>query len=320
MALSALPPPPTAPNTALAVVLHYNNWSQVQSTLNGVSADLPEKCTLLLVDNASTVPRPTNFALPEGVELVVLGENRGYAGGFNWALRRCQKLGLDRLIFLTHEVRPRTGCLQSLLYTLEDDPTIAAVGPLVVSDIDPFVIYSAGVQLSRFSMRPKHIDQGSKTPLNSSSQPRISEVESLDGCALVIRISACSEVAVMDESFFLYFEETDFLSRVHRSGRRVMVQRNAVLQQSSLGAPLYLYARNWLLLIRNSRRNWCLGPAAIALSGLAGRQVIRRDAYGARQILLGLFDGLRPSRQRSAKANISYRSPSSSTVNSARAK
>ena len=299
--------------TALAVVLHYNNWAQVQTTLREVRADLPSDCVLLIVDNASTHPKPTDFVLPADVELVILQENRGYAGGFNWAMRRCQSSGLDRLIFLTHEVRPQSGCLQALLDVLDTDPTIAAAGPLVVSDVDPSIVHSAGVQLSRVSMRPKHLHQGAKASTYISNRSLVSDVESLDGCALVVRISSCREVSAMDESFFLYFEETDFLCRVRRSGKRVVVQRSAVLQQGSQGAPAYLFARNWTLMIRNSRRYWFLPIATVVLLGVAGRQFLRRDSYGSRQILLGAFDGLRPTRQRSPRADFSYRASRSAS-------
>jgi GT2 family glycosyltransferase len=65
----------------------------------------------------------------------------------------------------------------------------------------------------------------------------------LTGCALLIKSSVFREVGLLDERFFLYYEDADFCQRVIRSGRKLWVVPRALVwhEEKSKENPKKLY-------------------------------------------------------------------------------
>jgi GT2 family glycosyltransferase len=79
----------------------------------------------------------------------------------------------------------------------------------------------------------------------------IAPCEWIEGAAMLIRAEVFRDVGLLDERFFIYFEETEFCLRASRVGWRVGVALNAVVEQAPgasqrPGAYSYLLARNGL--------------------------------------------------------------------------
>jgi GT2 family glycosyltransferase len=73
----------------------------------------------------------------------------------------------------------------------------------------------------------------------------------VDGSAILIRSDVFNQVGLLDERFFLYFEETEFCLRAVRAGWRVGVVLDAVAEQAPgdsrrPGGYAYLLTRNGL--------------------------------------------------------------------------
>ncbi len=122
----------------------------------------------------------------------------------------------------------REGALVGLVRFLDEHPDVGAVGPLVLNP-DETLQYS----WARFprliteirGILDRRID-GFKTPTTAEQVREIGPFATdwVGGCAMVIRRTAVEQIGLMDESFFMYNEETDWCYRLHKQGWSVWVE------------------------------------------------------------------------------------------------
>jgi GT2 family glycosyltransferase len=66
--------------------------------------------------------------------------------------------------------------------------------------------------------------------------------EWLDGCCMLLRREAIEQVGLLDERFFMYFEEVDLCLRMRQAGWSILVEPAAVAYQTKDPSPSRSYA------------------------------------------------------------------------------
>lgn len=278
-----------------AVVVNYENFYDTVECLESLlSQTYP--CRILLVDNGSRsdVVEKIRKTFPE-VEILTLGENRGYAGGCNAGIRKVIDRS-DYILLLNNDVVLEKDALEKMVAEMEKDERVAACQPFV-KYYDGGEIWSAGTQL--FLGYPRLYLK------NSNQNPKTFEPPfGLVGCAMLVRASALKNVGLFDESLFMMHEETEWCVRAKKRGYRLLVcdavAYHKVSRSLGLFSPDYLYyvSRNWLNVARGMGRLMFLyalvtEPLRIAyyLFKLDGKRKLKH-------YLIGLAHGLKGIRGR----------------------
>jgi GT2 family glycosyltransferase/glycosyltransferase involved in cell wall biosynthesis len=234
------------------------------------------------------------LALPEGVDLLRLPENRGYAGGMNAGIAHLRAAGCDRVLLLSSDAVLEPGCLRRLAEAFSE-PGLAAVGPVVLRDADGRV-ESAGASFDPWFGRYRLLAHGAER------EPRegLRTVSTLSGAAWMLSTAALDRVGPLEESYFLSFEDTDWCVRARRAGFRLGVVLGAEARHAegrSLGPErLYYAARNHLAAAGRLRPlpalvGWVRTAVIVALNlthAVRQRQVRRVEAV--RAVLAGCVD------------------------------
>lgn len=185
---------------------------------------------VVLVDNDSGVAGFADQVRSRfpSVEVVSLTRNAGYAGAANAGVKR---LGaVDLILVITHECRLPRETVELLAQRTASRQDLGAVGPLLVSK-RAGTIDSAGGSLDRrlaASHRLRH------APLASAPEAP-TEVDWLDGAAIMIRRTAWDSVGGFDESYFLYGEDVDLGIRLRKAGWAIETEPRAVVREESSG-------------------------------------------------------------------------------------
>jgi GT2 family glycosyltransferase len=156
-------------------------------------------------------------ALPGG-QLIQLQENRGYAGNNNVGLRLALDQGAAWILLLNEDTVVAGDCLEHLMRTAESDPAIGVVGPMVYHADEPDVIQSAGGQLDATWCANLH----GRNQVDRGQFGTEREVDWVSGCAVLVRRALVEQVGLLDERFFIYWEEVDWCVRARRHGWRVV--------------------------------------------------------------------------------------------------
>ncbi len=219
-----------APIDVSIVILNYNTRDHLRVCLNSLREEGSTTLSpggegsigaeVFVVDNASSdgSTEMVRAEFPE-VELRALDRNLGFSGGNNLVLAGARS---PYLLLLNPDTEVQPGALATLLATLAANPRVAAVGPRLLYP-DGRYQHSAFrlpglVQafFGFFSLVPLDSPWNGRYPLPRSPSPR--PVEHLLGACLLLRREALEAVGLLDERFFIYFEETDWCARARRAG------------------------------------------------------------------------------------------------------
>ena len=158
-------------------------------------------------------------------ELLALEDNRGFAAGNNAAIRRALET-LDPpefVLLLNPDTQVRPGAIKSLVSYLEENPTVGIAGsrledPDGTPQISAFGFPSVTSELLdglKLGVAERFLsDRLVQQPIPDRSGP----VDWVAGASMMIRRSVFASVGLMDEGFFLYFEEVDFCLRALKAG------------------------------------------------------------------------------------------------------
>lgn len=248
------------------IILTYNGIDDTLACLASLAAqDYPaERRALIVVDNASsdtTLERVR--ALYPWVTLIANGANLGFAAGNNVGLRYALEHGFDYALLLNNDTEGPVDFLRNLVCAAAADPTIGAAGPLITYHERPELIWSAGGMIDWRRGTSSMRGIGEVAP--KQVEPPV-DVDFVTGCAILVSREAMARAGILDERFFMYYEETEWCVRIARAGLRITyVPAARLLHKIPLADRVdrpyvaYYMTRNRLLFlgaVRASLRAW----------------------------------------------------------------
>ncbi|MBQ2796727.1 MAG: glycosyltransferase family 2 protein [Tidjanibacter sp.] len=216
--------------TTKVVILNWNGERFLSEFLHSVVATLPAGVGVVVADNGSTdgsagVVEQFNATASNlsTVEWLPLGENFGFAEGYNRALRRVEA---DNYVLLNSDVQPLEGWLQPLLDYLEQHPEVAAVQPKILAYDRPDHFEYAGaaggfVDRYGYPFCRGRIMQTVERDAGQYDDTR--EVFWASGACMLIRAEAYHKAGGLDGDFFAHMEEIDLCWRLQLMGWKVAV-------------------------------------------------------------------------------------------------
>lgn len=281
----------------VAVVVHYRNHGVIGETLRSLVQQGLAPNRILVVDTSEAPEQEAELrgSIPRGTKCIFI-KNRGYGAAVNAGVQHWSETVVkpSYVLVATHEVRWMPHALDLLKLALQDAPDAAAAGPTLITGDEPYSVWSEGGFLTPTLGLPRHYNH--KTPFEPDEPKSTMPAERawLDGSCVLYNLAALAENPI-DETYFLYMEETDLHLRLKKLGRTILWVPNSVAWQSSLGIPSKYATRNLRLLYRRSGRPW-LGKVAVPLdlarqiaSSIKKRGRLRQNLPS---LLTGLFSRL----------------------------
>lgn len=239
------------------IVLNWNGKEDTLDCLASLRSTDYENYQTVLVDNGSEDDsvRAVKEKFPE-VEVVETGKNLGFAGGNNVGIEYAMKAGADYVFLINNDTTVHPDYLKELVAVAESDPKIGAAGSKIYYHSEPERIWFAGGTVNWLCNKGEHIGLNE---VDKGQYDEIKEVGYLTGCALLVKREVIEKIGVLEDDYFLYYEDTDFSLRVHNAGyKTVYVPKSKIYHKVSRstkpGSASYVYyhVRNGLV---NARRN-----------------------------------------------------------------
>jgi GT2 family glycosyltransferase len=154
---------------------------------------------------------------PAGCRLTVIrsGGNLGFAGGCNVGIKAAGLGNFDYFWFLNPDTVVDRYALVELIGRAERHPGIGIVGSTLRYYDDPDLVQAmGGARLDRSNGTSGHIGQGArlgKVPIDGAAVER--EMAYVVGASMLVSRKFIAEVGLMEEDYFLYYEEVDWALR-----------------------------------------------------------------------------------------------------------
>jgi GT2 family glycosyltransferase len=203
------------------VVLNWNRRDDTLACLESLRAVEYPNWEVLVVDNGSEDDsvEAIRKSYPE-VSVIETGSNLGYAGGNNLGIRAALERGADYVLVLNNDTIVASDLLLAFAQTAREHPDAAALGAKIYLFEDPQRLWYAGTRWKVMGADFEHI--GNRMLDDGENFVRVCETEYACGCAMLLRASAVRAVGLLDEKFFLLFEETDWCFRAKAAGFRCL--------------------------------------------------------------------------------------------------
>ncbi|MGB9978579.1 glycosyltransferase family 2 protein [Methanobacterium sp.] len=189
-------------------------------------------------------------------------ENYGFAEGNNIGIKYAlDKLNSDYILLLNNDTVVDKDFLKELVNTGKSNENIGIIGPKIYYYNEPNVIWCIGGKIDWKFARGLH---AGTNEADTGQYNKIKEFDYISGSAFLIKKEVLEKAGLMDEKFFLYFEETDLALRASKEGyKSVFVPEAKIWHKVSksgggITKPIGLYyiTRNrWLFMKKWAKKS-----------------------------------------------------------------
>jgi GT2 family glycosyltransferase len=287
-----------APSVAI-ILVSFKGLNDTLACLDSLSKLTYRNIAIVLVDQNSKdgTPEAVRSRYPS-VQVIENPVNNGFTGGNNVGMQAALSRNPDYVFLLNNDTVVEPGLLEKLVAPMEADPRMGIIGPTMLYFSEPETLWWAG---SKIDWRGRPIHYGSGESVKKLDMT-MRDTGYVCGCGMLIRRAVLEQVGLLDDRFFIYFEEADLCARARRAGWRIVYLPSAQLWHkiskvteiigNDFGA--YHWNRNRLLYLwknGNPRLLVCLVCIASGLKA-AFRLFFKGKPHEARIMLRALKDSL----------------------------
>lgn len=254
--LGAAFPPERVARTAI-VILNYETCEDTARLCASLREGTDRDFDLYVVDNGSPSVTEDELIQRFGNDRILrLPENLGYAAGNNAALRLIAGLDYRHVLILNPDLTAPPDALERLVAAAEAHDGPAVFGPALLRGGDAGRVASAGCFIDTSAgLATGHMYAGESAGLLPEAPY---EADFVTGAAMFFSRATLDRIGLLPEAYFLYFEESDWLTRARSLGVPSIVLPDIRLQHhkrseaGGLPAPyfFYYYIRNARIFLR----------------------------------------------------------------------
>lgn len=214
-------------NKSVAIILlNWNNSNYTVECIKSLSNITYLNKKIIVVDNASTDKSLDKLKeyLPQ-IDLITNETNLGFTGGNNVGIKMALNKKFDFIMLLNNDTIVDKAFLEPLVNSFEFDT--GAVQPLILNYQNKETIWNYGGHINKtFGIFSTYAKNNSIKSLKNKEE-KFSEW--ISGCCFMIRSSVIKEVGLLDEKFFVYFEDVDWSIRLRSNNYKLKIIPESII-------------------------------------------------------------------------------------------
>lgn len=241
--------------TVCIIIANWQQYELTSQTLESLGNQNYKNIKIILVDNESDPGKLKSLHrhFPK-ISVIKNKVNLGFSKANNQGIKFALKNQADFILLLNNDVEVKKDFLTTLVDYCISENYSGILNPKILYH-KSHMIWAMGGKLSTLTSIPRMIGQGS----NSNDFINIIKPDYACGCALFASVSVFKKVGFLDETFFAYYEDTDFSFRAKCHGISIRVIPKSIIWHkvsrstshnaiNKLGEfQSYLYAKNGLV-------------------------------------------------------------------------
>lgn len=276
--------------SVFVLILNWNGWQDTVQCIESLKSLTYPNYEIVVLDNASTDDSVARIreAHPD-VTLVETGANLGFAGGNNVGICYALDRGADYIWLLNNDTVVDCNALTALVENAEADSKVGVIGSVIYDMHVPTRIQAwGGGRVDLWLGISRHFDG----PISNE------KIDYITGASFLVRSEVFRQIGLLDDCFFMYWEDADFCLRARRAGWKISVastskifhKESASVGQRSSRLDIYFNASA----VKFFRRHAPI-PLFPILTGVGGRilkRIFKGDWKRAMAVLQGMSNGL----------------------------
>ena len=241
------------PYNLCIVIINYNTPHLLLDCLKSLLPETDSNMVVVIVDNASKDASVTTInkwilknSPVDRIKLISSSVNTGFSGGNNIGIKSVKA---NHYLLLNSDTLVRKGAIKKLLDTLSQDKTAGLISPRLEwpDGISQESCFKYHTPISEFIGSAK---TGLITKLFRSfvvAQPvvdRRCNYSWVSFACVMIKAEVFDDIGLMDEGYFMYFEDVEFCHRAKMSGWEIVCEPSAhVVHLRGGSSPLKAQAK-----------------------------------------------------------------------------
>lgn len=230
------------------IVLNFQGEKIIEKTINSLkSLNYPkDRFEILVVDNGSKDKSRQVLEQVKDIETIFLPENIGFSAGNNAGIREAKG---EYIALLNNDCIVEPDWLNELVKTAQKDKKIFAVNSKIMLG-STNKIQNAGIRIfpngyaQDIGAAPHNKKQDYEVDRGQYEEER--EIDAACGAAVLYRKTVFDEIGLLDESFFLYYEDVELSERARKHGYKIIYYPKAVARHehaasSEEWSPFFIY-------------------------------------------------------------------------------
>ena len=264
------------------VIVNWNKKEYLSKLLGSLSNIEYKNHDIIVVDNASTDGslELLRSSFP-GVHIIANESNIGGAGGFNTGMRYALGKGVYEYVWLLdNDAEVTDSTLIELVGVMEGDGGVGIAGSMIVNPDDREHIVEVGLNIDWNTGIVKPFMENYAL---ADVKEGVYEVDCVPACSALVRAEALRKTRLMDERYFIWWDDTDLSLSVGRAGYKIVgVTRSLVYHPTE---------KDWILVNYYNNRNSLLAFSKFADLKQRTRIFHRIASYSCKGILFHNLTG-----------------------------
>jgi GT2 family glycosyltransferase len=195
------------------VVLNWNGWRDTQACIASLQNLNYPNFDLIVVDNGSTDGSQNHIeAHFPGINVLQTGANLGFGGGCNAGIRQALERRVDYVWLINSDATVDANALTELVRVADEQVLVGAVGSVLYEADQP-------EQIQLWGGGKVHLWAGF-----SRHQTGPAQLDFVSGASMLLRREALEQVGLFDDqTFFMYWEDSDLGFRLRQKGWKLAV-------------------------------------------------------------------------------------------------
>ena len=240
------------------IIVNYKGWQETAQCLQSLLKSNYPSFEVFVVENGS--PNNSSERLEQFIQklkdqnqkvnLIQSKENLGFARGCNLGIKTAQKKGTDYFLLLNPDTVVTENFLKELVKVAENPQRhqitknkikqgkkLGFLGPRIIYQ-DKKTVYSNGGFINRTLTSAVLKDHGRDKNKLREKEPFLTDY--VTGTALLLSKKTLDDLGLMDESYFLYYEDSDWALRAAKKNYFHIIVPNAIIFHKGYHATGYL--------------------------------------------------------------------------------
>jgi len=289
------------------------NWNSFDHTSNCIESlqlcDYPN-FEIIVVDNGS-IDGSGNLLKAKFPKIILIASatNEGFAAGNNRGFSYAIENQFAYAMMLNNDVFVEPDFISKLINYMEAHPETGAIQPKIFFNHDRKKIWNGGsyfLSWLGWTYSKKYMRSA------GALQSQFQQVDWITGCAFLTKISILKEVGLLEEAFFIYYEDVDLSFRIRSKGYQLTFHPESIIYhiagssnkakvkgKEGYSSPIvhYLNSRNHIWFLKKWTK-WYQWPSNLLILFLYYLSImfyfaLRWRTTKLKSVLRGILDGMK---------------------------
>ncbi len=222
------------------IVLNYNGKNCLLTTIRSIFQLTYLNFEVILVDNNSTDGSLEKIKHYFSKLIIIKNsQNLGFSTGNNIGIKYALERGADYVWLLNNDTQVMSNSLTKLIEDTQKNTSVGISSPTILEKATKKIWFSGG-KINWFTMKSLHLKENLTKNYYAS--------DFISGCAMLIKVSVFKNVGLLDEDYFLYWEDADFSVRAKKMGYQLLVSAHSKIYHQEKSKQQFNNKIYWLVL------------------------------------------------------------------------